>query len=330
MVAYVSMLGIFRTSDPATLRNDHYVRRSISYLGAVVARHSLTTIAITVAIGVSLCVPIPFLYHPASSMNWPKLPDHVWTSAESFANGENLIPDISIKQAWILGSRMEALERETLLEAFAIQDMLFGPMSSCGTAPWREDTSNVVRTPIDFSASGPDMTLSFHHSPLIYWNCSAAAIESDNSILTTINSRAHQISPANIKLRPSSVLAGMLLSHNRLIAADALVVSLFYKAESRAGDLWDKGAEALTQRGNSRWDVYLADGRETGSGFFKFKSRPITFQDEAIFISAYSLVLLHVIFSLRDLRMLKSKVGLFITIALQVSISQNFQNATTT
>jgi hypothetical protein len=173
------------------------------------------------------------------------------------------------------------------------------------------------------------MTVSFLHSPLLYWNCSVAAIESDNSILMTINSRAHQISPANITLRPSSVLAGILLSYNRLVAADALVVTVFYKAGSRAGDLWDERAEALAQGNNSRWDVYPADGRGTGSRFFKFQSRPISIQDKAIFFSAYSLVLLYVVFNLRNLRMLKSRVGLFMTIVMQVSIFQNVQNSTT-
>jgi hypothetical protein len=134
-IAYTSLLRIFRTSDPATLRDDHYIRRAISHLGTVVARYSLVTIIVTVAIGISLCVPVPFLYHPASSMNHPKLPDHVWTSAESFANGESLIPDISIKQAWIHGSWMKALEQETLIEAVAIQDILLGPILSYNTVP---------------------------------------------------------------------------------------------------------------------------------------------------------------------------------------------------
>src|SRR3982074_3443966 len=109
------------------------------------------------------------------------------------------------------------------------------------------------------------MATTFLHSPLLYWNCSVAAIESDDSILTTINSYNHQISPANITLRPSSVLAGISLSRNRLVAADALVVSLFYKAGSTAGDLWDERAKALAQSDNSRWDVYLANGRGTKS-----------------------------------------------------------------
>lgn len=131
MVAYVLLLCIFRTSNPATLRDDHYIRRSISRLGTVVALHSLTTIIVTVAIGISLCVPIPFLYHRASSVNFSEPPNHFWTSAEYFTNSENLVPDISIKQVWIHGGWMKALERETLLEAVAIQDLLLGPMLSC-------------------------------------------------------------------------------------------------------------------------------------------------------------------------------------------------------
>lgn len=103
----------------------------MSHLGAVIARHSLTTIIVTVAIGLSLCLPVTFLYRPASSVNDPRPPKHVWTSTESLANGENLMPDISIKQAWIHGSWMKALARETLLEAVVIQDLLLGPMLSC-------------------------------------------------------------------------------------------------------------------------------------------------------------------------------------------------------
>jgi hypothetical protein len=135
VVAYISMLRIFRTSNPATLHDDHYIRRSISYIGAIVTQHSLTTIIVTVAIGVSLCVPVPFLYHSVPPVNYLVPPNHVWTSAESFANAENLMPDISIKQAWIYGSWMKALERETLLEAVAIQDLLLGPMLSCDPVP---------------------------------------------------------------------------------------------------------------------------------------------------------------------------------------------------
>jgi len=174
-----------------------------------------------------------------------------------------------------------------------------------------------------------NFAVSFLHSPLLYWNCSAAAIESDNSILTTVNSCAHQISPANITLRPSSIFSGMRFSHNRLVAADTLVVSLLYKADSGAGDVWDKRAQALAQREQSRWKVYPADGRGTGSRLFEFQSRPTSVKDKAIFFGSYSLILLYAIFSLRNARTLKSRVGLFVTIAVQVSISEYIQNATT-
>jgi hypothetical protein len=159
----------------------------------------------------------------------------------------------------------------------------------------------------------------------MYWNCSVAAIESDNSILTTINNRAHDVSPSKITLRPSSVLSGVLSSYNNLIAADALVVSLFYEAKSRAGDLWDQGAASLAQHDPSRWEVYPADGRRAGSRLYRFQSRLISVQDKAVFFGSYGLVLLYVVFSLRNIRTLKSRVGLFMTIVLQVSIPQNIQ-----
>jgi hypothetical protein len=167
----------------------------------------------------------------------------------------------------------------------------------------------------------PEITASFLHSPLLYWNSSAIAIESDDSILTTIDSRSQQSSQANITLRPSSVLAGILLSDSRPVAADALVVSLFYKAGSKAGDLWDELAEGLIESNKNRWEVFSADGRGTQSTFFKFVSRPVSPQDEAIFFGSYSLVLLYVVFSLRNVRTLKSRVRVFTMIAMQVSMS---------
>jgi hypothetical protein len=174
----------------------------------------------------------------------------------------------------------------------------------------------------------PEISASFLHSPLFYWNSSAVAIESDDSILTTIDSLSQQSSQANITLRPSSVLAGMLLSDSRPVAADALVVSLFYKAGSKAGDLWDELAEGLMESSKNRWKIFSADGRGTQCTFFKFESRPVSAQDETIFLGSYSLVLLYVFFSLRNVRTLKSRVWVFIMIAVQVSMSQFIHNAT--
>lgn len=301
--------GVFRTSDPVALRDDHYFRRAASRLGLAIARHSLFTII--AAIGVSLSLPALFL---CSSTYHPKLPDHVWASAESFANSESAIPDISVKQVWVFGDWMRALERETLLEAAAVQDWLLGPMSNCDT-----DVSITTPASTDPSAPGPSLPLSFLHSPLLYWNCSVAAIESDYSILATINGQAHKVSRGNVTLKPSSVLAGMLWSYQRLVAADALVISLFYKAGSRAGKLWDERAHEVAQYDTSRWDIIPTSDGSTGSRLFRLQSKPLSFQDEAIFLGAYGLVVLYVVFSLRGMRMLKSRVGLFMTVAVQVS-----------
>jgi hypothetical protein len=208
---------------------------------------------------------------------------------------------------------MKALERDAILEALAVQDLLLGPISSCATTIWLED--NILNTPAGTEAAEVDTAVSFVHSPQLYWNCSRETIESDNSMTTTVNDRAHQVSPANFTLRPLSVLAGTNFSFNRVVAADALVVSLIYGPESRAGDLWDTRAEELAQYDKSRWEA----NRGTRSTIFRAKSHPTSFQEKAIFSSVYGLIALYVIFKLRSMDVIKSRVILFIDIALQVS-----------
>jgi hypothetical protein len=123
-------------------------------------------------------------------------------------------------------------------------------------------------------------------------------------------------------LRPLSVFAGTASSINKVIAADALVVSLIYKAESKAGDLWDTRAERLAQYDKSRWETYPAASRDSRSTIFLAQPRSIAFQEKAIFSSAYILLALYVIFKLRNTNAIKSRVTLFIVIALQVSNHQ--------
>jgi hypothetical protein len=229
----------------------------------------------------------------------------------------NLVPEISIKQAWIYGSRMKALERDSILEALAIQELLLGPISSCATTPWLED--NIRQTLAGTEVPEVGAAVSFVHSPLLYWNCSKEAIESDTSIIATVNRGAHQVSPANVTLRPLSVLAGTAFSSNKVVAADALVVSLIYGVESKAGDLWDLGADELAQYDKSRWEVYPAAGRGVRSTIFRAQSHSTDFQEKAIFSSVYGLIALYVIFKLWNVNVTKSRVTLFIVIALQVS-----------
>ncbi|KFZ08945.1 hypothetical protein V502_09049 [Pseudogymnoascus sp. VKM F-4520 (FW-2644)] len=319
-----------KTLKPPTLHDDHQLRRWMSHLGMVMARHALATIAVTVSIGAYLSLPVLHLHQPSFSSKYPNLSGHAWTSILPFPGGEGLIPDISIKQLWIQGSWIKALERETLLEAVDIQEALLGPISSWATALLRrEGTSGIPGEPAKLSALESDAAVSFIHSPLLYWN-SSAAIESTDSILAAINSPTTRKSPANITLTPASVLLGPVWSGDRLVAADALVVSLFYKAGSRAGDIWDERVEALTQAGEGRWDIHIKDDTGTGSKLLQYQSRLASAQDEAIFFAAYVLVALFVFLGFKHLNSLRSKISLLIPIALQgcFSICCSFAVAT--
>ena len=283
------------------------------------ARRAIATITVTVSIGTYLSLLVLYLHQPSSK--YPNLSGRAWTSILPFPGGEGLIPDISIKQLWIQGSWMKALERETLLEAVDIQEALLGPISSWATALLRhEDTSGIPTEPAEHSALESDAAVSFIHSPLLYWNGSAA-IESTDSILSAINSPTTRKSLANITLTPASVLLGPVWSGNRLVAADALVVSLFYKAGSRAGEMWDERVEALTQAGEGRWDIHLKDDSGTGSQLLQYQSRLASAQDEAIFFGAYVLVALFVFLGFKHLNSLRSKISLLIPIAVQVRIT---------
>jgi hypothetical protein len=261
-------------------------------------------------------MPVPFLYHPTPSSS-PTRQTYAWIPAEPSESMGNLVPEISIKQAWIHSSQMKALQRDSMLEALAVQDLLLGPMLRCATTPWLEE--NTRQTPAGTEAPEVGTAVSFVHSPLLYWNCSREAIESDTSIIATVNSRAHQVSPANVTLRPLSVLAGTTFSFNKVVAADALVVSLIYGEQSKAGDLWDLQTEEMAQYDKSRWEVYPAASRGARSMTFRAQSHSTDSQEKAIFSSAYGLIALYVIFKLWNMNVTKSRVTLFIVIALQVS-----------
>lgn len=283
------------------------------------ARRAIAAIAVTVSIGTYLSLSVLYLHQPSSK--YPNLSGRAWTSILPFPGGEGLIPDISIKQLWIQGSWMEALERDTLLEAVDIQETLLGPISGWATTPLRHDgTGGIHGKPAERRALESDAAVSFIHSPLLYCNGSAA-IESTDPILSAINSPTTRKSPANITLTPASVLLGSVWSGGRLVAADTLVVSLFYKAGSRAGEIWDERVEALTQAGEGRWDIYLNDDSGTGSKLLQYQSRLVSSQDKAIFFGAYVLVALLVFLGFKQLNSLRSKTSLLVAIALQVRIT---------
>jgi hypothetical protein len=67
-------------------------------------------------------------------------------------SGEKLAPDISIKQAWIYGGWMKALERDTILEAVVVQERLLGPILNYGIGNFARRDPSDGRMPTNSSA----------------------------------------------------------------------------------------------------------------------------------------------------------------------------------
>lgn len=187
---------------------------------------------------------------------------------------------------------MEALRYDVVAEALKIQQILLGPEVSCssplGSGMFTETTgsgsdgggdSGNGDAGVDSGSSGIRKNASnlgmgtgmFFHSPLLYWNCSLSAMKDDANLIMTVNREFAKRSPANVTLRWGSVFAGKKFRHNRLIGADALVISLFYRLDSPAGRLWDQRATVLAQEADvyGRYDVYPGNGKENGSTLYE-------------------------------------------------------------
>ncbi|PWW76014.1 hypothetical protein C7212DRAFT_194519 [Tuber magnatum] len=163
----------------------------------------------------------------------------------------------------------------------------------------------------------------FFHSPLLYWNCSLSAIKGDPNLIVTVNKEFAKRSPVNVTLRWGSVFAGKKFHHNQLIKADALVISLFYRLDSSAGELWDQRAAVLAQEAgvHGRYDVYPSDGKEKGSTLYEFRFQPMSKLDNFMLTGCYLLTLAYLTISLRNLRAVKSRLGLIAAVLTQMAFS---------
>ena len=292
----------------------------MSRLGATVARHALATIAVAIVTGAYISIHALALHASILSSNSAVLSDHAWTSLQPLPSETDVIPDLFIKQLWVQGRWMGALDPDVIHEAARIEEVLLGQIPSGATAPrLKDDANGWSRESVGSVESESGVTDAFIHSPLLYWKDSSS-LESIDSILDAVNSNKHGKSAANVTLTPASVLSRPVESEGRLVAADALVASLFYKAGSSAGERWDERVEALPQSGNGNWEVYLNNAEGTGSRLFRFQSHPVSIQDDAIFLLSYSLVALLVFFCLSHVQTLRSKIWLLGAMALQVRI----------
>ncbi|KAF8474745.1 sterol-sensing domain of SREBP cleavage-activation-domain-containing protein [Kalaharituber pfeilii] len=163
----------------------------------------------------------------------------------------------------------------------------------------------------------------FFHSPLLYWNCSLSAIQDDKDLLDTVNTGFMRVSPLNMTLHWSSVFAGKLFSHHRLVAADALVISLFYSADSQIGELWDQRAADLASDAYSlgKYEIYPSHGEVKRNTFYEFFFQPMSTADYLVLMSCYTITIAYLYVQLNRAGTVKSRTGLVLAIITQLAAS---------
>ncbi|KAF2401355.1 hypothetical protein EJ06DRAFT_508948 [Trichodelitschia bisporula] len=296
------------TTEPPILAPNHPIRKAFYRYGTAASRHWLASILFSVAIGVLLCYPAFFLYENPTT-GFSKLPNHVWTSARAYEGAGDVRADVAIRQIWVHGSYMRALDRHVLQEALGIQEMLVA--------------DDVRKTSLKTVADGqntPSVSWGFH-SPLMFWNCSHEVISDDTDILRTINEHAHKRSYLNLTLRPTSVFAGKSFAKDKIVAADALVITLFDREGSEHIRQWTDRISSLAAKMETRWSLYPEDGMVAHSQLYEFQQKPLSYQDNIFLILVYVCMALYVAGSLGKLRAVKSRAGLIATGIIQIAVS---------
>jgi hypothetical protein len=293
------------------LSPSHPLRRAFQAHGAATARHWLLSLVLTISISVLLCYQAVFQPDSPAAASLRNLPKHVWTSTTEL---EDVRPaDVVVRQVWVHGDYMKAIELPVLREAMLVQDALIGSgfEEEEGSMRFRDQyEAGCLET-----AAGQKWGW---HSPLMFWDCSMHALEDDKDLLKTINSRTTTQSALNMTLRPSSVFAGKSFTGTKLSAADALVITVFDQTESRLEHLWDMRTRLLAQQGSPNWNVIPADGRVISSRLYEFHFKPMTLSDDLLLAASYLVTVAYVVWKMMQLRAVKSWFGLLITICAKV------------
>ncbi|GAB7361016.1 hypothetical protein MBLNU230_g1059t1 [Neophaeotheca triangularis] len=261
-----------------------------------------------VAIGSALSYPTVFLAGDPTA-GFTSMPRHAWTTARSVEEQPTVQADVEMRQIWVHGSYMRALEKEVLQSALTIQQTLVGG----------EKLTTIFPTLSDKLRSG---SLPWgYHSPLMYWNNSGQAIEDDVDILRTINDQAKSASSLNVGLRPASVFAGKSFDNRRLQAADALVITLVNKFEDNVGIKWQDKMHSLAGNACPNCTVYPPNGQVSRSRLYQFSFTPLSFRENVAFACAYGFMALYVLMSLRRIKAFHSRAGLVVTAITQITTS---------
>ena len=225
---------------------------------------------------------------------------------------------------------MRALERDVLQSAFEIQDEILGPaeyfcpqrtsneidLRKLSTANLTPDIRDTLR-----AISGLGNSSWLFYSPLQYWSCSSQRLADDMDIIATVDHGSRQTTSVNITLRPSIAFSGNLFEDQRLVATDALVITLIHMINSPVGVQWERRALEMSQRPSNRWRMYPADGQPHASTLYEFRYQPLSFQDGLFLGVAYTLTTVYFSISLSRLAAFKSRLGLIVAISSQVALS---------
>ncbi|KXX79042.1 Sterol regulatory element-binding protein cleavage-activating protein [Madurella mycetomatis] len=327
------MLTCCRTTETPVLAPTHPLRTAFTRYGTWAARHVKTVLPLSGAV-VFISIYLFSILYTTDVTNFTSgasnLPHHVWTDAQPLGEGEGVEPDVIMRSIWVHGSYMKALERDTLLGALELQDELLGPTTDFNPrqpahAPAQPDPTGADLDRLQRDSfhiiNGLTNQSWFFHSPLQYWSGSAENIAADQDIVSTVNERKTQSTSVNVTLRHSIVFSGKRFEERRLVAADALVVTLIHLRDSPVGRQWTRKAEALASQHSEKWHIIPPDGRATSSQLYEFQFRPMSSSDWALLTAAYLFALLYLLRWLSKMHIVKSRLGLMVAMLTQIAAS---------
>lgn len=269
----------------------------------------------TISISVLLCYPAVFQTNSPAAAGLRNLPKHVWTSTTEIEGDRSA--DVVVRQVWVHGDYMSALNQSVLRKALDVQATLID-----GGFGVREVSPAQVTGQGEAGCVVPGRGERWGwQSPLMYWDCSREALESDRDILETINSRKTNQTPMNLTLRPSTVFAGKHFTNSKLQAADALVLTLLDQTpDSDVGEQWNARARAMTAALEADWNTFPQDGQIARNSLYEFRLKPMSRLDDIFLAGSYMITAVYVIWRTMQLRAIKSWFGLLITIGAKMAI----------
>jgi len=224
---------------------------------------------------------------------------------------------------------MKALQKDVLQTALEIQDELLG--STINFSPQRtRDSTRVDGIGLDYTA---DMRDSFHvsnglsnsswffHSPLQYWSCDLEKIKEDTNIITTINQHSNQSTSVNVTLRHPLVFSAKRFEEHRLVAADALAITLIHGLDSPVGKQWEIKAREMARRRSAKWNVVPEEVLSLSSELYQFQFQGLSWFDWTYFAIGYAWAVWSYWRGISKIRALKSRATLLFAIVAHIAAS---------